>query len=148
MTLINVKNRPAEKTFNNFIDDFFPQLPSILHDEFVAPLSKQFTPVNVKQNDTGYILEVVAPGFTKEDFKIALDNYKLTISAEKKFNAENTTEKLIRKEYKFQSFKRSFTIDEKTDVENISAKYENGVLTLNLPLKGEVKEAAKEISIQ
>jgi Molecular chaperone (small heat shock protein) len=148
MTLINVKSRPAEKSFNNFIDDFFPQLPSILRDDFVAPFSKQFTPVNVKQNDNGYIVEVVAPGFSKEDFKIALDNYKLTVSAEKKSEVNNGSEKHIRNEYKFQSFKRSFTIDEKTDVENISAKYENGVLTLNLPLKGEVKEVAKEISIQ
>src|SRR6478672_1538002 len=84
MTLINVKRRPAEKSFNNFIDDFFPQLPSILRDDYVAPFSKQITPVNVKQNENGYVLEVVAPGFSKEDIKIALDNYKLTISAEKK----------------------------------------------------------------
>ena len=148
MTLINVKSRPAEKSFNNFIDDFFPQIPSILRDNFEVPFSKQFTPVNVKQNENGYVLEVVAPGFSKEDFKIALDKNTLTISAEKKSEEENNTEKHIRKEYKFQSFKRSFTIDEKTDVENISAKYENGVLTLNLPLKAEVKEVAKEISIQ
>ena len=93
-------------------------------------------------------MEVVAPGFLKEDIKIALDNYKLTISGEKRSEEDNKTEKLIRNEYKFQSFKRSFTIDEKTDVENISAKFENGVLTLNLPMKGEVKEVAKEISIQ
>ena len=93
-------------------------------------------------------MEVVAPGFSKEDIKIALDNYKLTISGEKRSEEDNKTEKVIRNEYKFQSFKRSFTIDEKTDVENISAKFENGVLTLNLPMKGEVKEVAKEISIQ
>jgi HSP20 family protein len=148
MTLINVKSRPAEKSFNNFIDDFFPQLPSILREDFVAPFSKQITPVNVKQNGNGYVLEVVAPGFSKEDIKIALDNYKLTISGEKRSEEDNKTEKVIRNEYKFRSFKRSFTIDEKTDVENISAKFENGVLTLNLPMKGEVKEVAKEISIQ
>jgi HSP20 family protein len=93
-------------------------------------------------------LEVVAPGFQKEDFKINLDNNTLTISAEKKEETENQNEKFIRKEYKQQSFKRSFTIDENVDAENISAKYVNGVLTLNLAKKQEVKPSVKEISIQ
>ena len=94
------------------------------------------------------MLEVIAPGFQKEDFKINLDNNTLTISAEKKEEKENQNEKFIRKEYKQQSFKRSFTIDENIDAENISAKYVNGVLTLNLAKKQEVKPQIKEISIQ
>jgi HSP20 family protein len=148
MTFINVKNKPAEKSFNNLLEDFFPQLPSLFRDDFATPSYKQVIPVNVKENDNGFVLEVVAPGFAKEDIKIALDNNQLTISGEKKEGSENNAEKHIRKEYKFQSFSRSFTIDEKTDVENITAKYENGVLLLNLPFKSEVKEPAKEISIQ
>ena len=94
------------------------------------------------------MLELVAPGFQKEDFKINLDNNTLTISAEKKEETENQNEKFIRKEYKQQSFSRSFTIDENIDAGNISAKYVNGVLTLNLAKKQEVKPPVKEISIQ
>ena len=58
------------------------------------------------------------------------------------------TEKQIRKEYSYRSFKRSFTIDEKIDATAIEASYVNGVLRLNLPKKAEVKEAAKDITIK
>ncbi|MGZ3882233.1 MAG: Hsp20/alpha crystallin family protein [Flavisolibacter sp.] len=54
----------------------------------------------------------------------------------------------MRKEYKQQSFSRSFTIDENINADSISAKYVNGVLTLNLAKKQEVKPSVKEISIQ
>lgn len=148
MTLVKFHNRPVSKSFNNFMDDFFATVPSILHDDFVAPALRSFTPVNIRETENDYVLEVVAPGFQKEDFKINLDNNTLTISAEKKEETENQDEKFIRKEYKQQSFSRSFTIDENIDAENISAKYVNGVLTLNLAKKQEVKPQVKEISIQ
>ena len=64
------------------------------------------------------------------------------------FKGKNETEKEIRKEYSYRSFKRSFTLDEKIDGNAIEAKYVNGVLTLNLPRKEEVKTASKDISIQ
>lgn len=59
----------------------------------------------------------------------------------------NENEKQILKEFKPRSFKRSFTVDQDIDCENIVAKYENGVLTLNLPKKTDVKEATKNITI-
>jgi HSP20 family protein len=148
MTLVRFKNRPVSSTFNNLMDDFLPQLPSIFQDELKGGKFNQYAPVNVKENEQAYLLELVAPGLEKEDFKVNLENNLLTVSAEKKEETENTNEKHIRREYKYQSFKRSFTVDENIDVENISAKYVNGVLTLNLPKKVEVKEAAKQIAIQ
>ncbi|HEY6954907.1 MAG TPA: Hsp20/alpha crystallin family protein [Flavisolibacter sp.] len=148
MTLVKLNNRPLQKSFNNLMDDFFATVPSIFRDDFVTPSFRSFTPVNIKETENDYVLEVVAPGFQKDDFKINLDNNTLTISADKKEETENNNEKFIRKEFKQQSFSRSFTIDEKTDAENISAKYVNGVLTLNLAKKQEVKPPVKEISIQ
>ena len=77
----------------------------------------------------------------------------LTVSVEKK-SEENkegvgkaTSEKQIRKEYSFRSFKRSFTIDDKIDATAVEASYVNGVLILNLPKKAEVREAVKDIKI-
>jgi HSP20 family protein len=147
MTLVKFQNKPATKSFNNFMDDFFTGMPSLFGDNYASNFN-QFAPVNIKETESDFILEVVAPGLEKEDFKVDLDKNVLTISADKTAQAESNTEKLVRKEYKFQSFKRSFTIDENIDTENIVAKYLNGVLTLNLPKKAEVKEAVKQISIQ
>lgn len=148
MTLVKFNNRPTGKSFNNFMDDFFATVPSIFRDDLITPNFKSFTPVNVKETETEYVLEVVAPGFQKEDFKINLDNNTLIVSAEKKEEAENNNEKFIRKEYKQQSFSRSFTIDENIDGENIVAKYLNGVLILNLAKKQPVKPPVKQITIQ
>ena len=148
MTLVQYKNlKPANKSFNNLVDDFFNGWPSILRDDEGLNIN-QSVPVNIKETENGYLLELVAPGMQKEDFRINLDNNLLTVSVEKKAETVNNSEKSISREYKFNSFKRSFTIDEKIDAENINATYLNGVLTLNLSKKAEVKTSAKEISIQ
>ena len=148
MTLVRFKNKPDAKNFNNFMNGFLNDLPSIFSDDYYNSNINQFVPVNITETDQAYVIELVAPGLEKEDFKINLDNNLLTVSAEKKDEIKNENDKQIRKEYKFQSFKRSFTIDENIATENIVAKYINGVLTLNLPRKTEVKTSAKEISIQ
>jgi len=148
MTHLKFYNQPVSKSFNSFIDDFFATFPSIYSDGSVTPNVGSFTPVNVKETENDYVLEVVAPGFQKEDFQINLDNNTLTISVEHKEDTENKNEKFIRKEYKRQSFTRSFTVDKNIDAEGIVAKYVNGVLILNLAKKQEVKPSVKEISIQ
>jgi len=137
-------SRPFEKSFNTLVDDLFSELPVLYKNDSW----KGTVPVNIKESDKNFIVEVVAPGFDKADFKINVEKDVLTISAEKKNEVNETNEKQIRKEYSYRSFKRSFTLDEKTDTNGIEAKYVNGVLTLNLPKKEEVKASAKEITIQ
>ena len=145
MTLVKFNTRPANGF--NLLDGFLNELPAFFKDDFGAR-AQGFIPVNVKETKDAYQLEVVAPGFEKNDFNINLEKNILTVSAEKKSETENKDEKQIRKEYSYQSFKRSFTIDEKVDAEKIEAKYVNGVLTLNLPRKEEVKASAKEILVK
>ena len=154
MTLVKFNHKPFQGSFNNFVDDLFAEFPVLYKNGFDQQW-KNSVPVNIKETDKGYSIEVVAPGFDKSDFKISLEKQLLTISAEKKTevndssdNKSNPAEKQIRKEYAYRSFKRSFTLNEKTDDTNIDAKYVNGVLTLNLPKKEEVKPSVKEISIQ
>ena len=84
----------------------------------------------------------------KADFNVKLDGKVLTISTEKKEEKSTENEKMIRKEFSYKSFRRSFTIDDKIDAANIAAKYENGILKLDLPKKEEIKNGAKEITIQ
>jgi HSP20 family protein len=136
------------------MDEFIGGLP-VLFNEGYNTLSKSgFVPVNITEKPATYSVEVIAPGFEKNDFKIHLDDNILTISAEKKTDVKEDgtgtaqQEKQIRKEYSYRNFKRSFTIDEKIDATTIEASYVNGVLTLNLPKKREVREAAKEIIVK
>ena len=152
MTLVKF-NRPATRGFNNFVEGFFNEFPTLFNEGFNKSVSNGFVPVNVKESNGAYQLEVIAPGFEKNDFKVNVDANILTVSAEKKTEEKNDSdiaknERQVRNEYIYRSFKRSFTIDEKIDASTIDAKYVNGVLTLNLPKKAEVKEAAKEITIQ
>ena len=147
MTQTKFTRKPFEGSLNSFVDDLFTELPVFIKNEFNQTVRKGFVPVNVKEIEKGYQLEIVAPGFEKTDFKINLDQNLLTISAEKK-NEVKENEKQIRREYNYSSFKRSFTIDEKIDATNIAANYVNGVLTLNLPKKEEVKVPVTEIVIK
>lgn len=151
MTNVKLIRKPFEGTFNSFVDDLFADLPSVFKNDFNNFERKGFVPVNVKEKETGFTLEVIAPGFEKNDFKVNLDSNLLTISADKNAEvSENGTgkEKEIRREYSYRSFKRSFTIDDKIDATKIEASYINGVLTLNLPKKEAVKAQATEIVIK
>jgi HSP20 family protein len=144
MTLVRFKNRP---TINNFIDSAIPVFPSLLRDEFLTTGFQPSVPVNVIEKEEAYVLELIVPGFEKEQFNINIEQDTLTVSAELKTEENKESEKEIRKEYKPKAFRKSFTLPELTDAENISAQYVNGVLTLNLPLKAAVKQETKKITI-
>lgn len=148
MTLVKFKNHPVDHSFNNLMNNFFTPFASLYKDDVQTSNFKHFVPANVIEAENGYQLELVAPGFAKEDFKIDLDQNILTISAEVKKEAEEKNVKYVRREHQLQSFKRSFTLDKTIDTEAIAAQYVNGVLTLNLPKKAEVKPQVKQISVQ
>ncbi len=146
MALVKFNNRPVAGF--NFVDEFLKDMPALFRDDVNAFSWRNSVPVNITETKTGYALEMAVPGFNKEDFKIDLDKNILTISAEKKTEEKKEDEKHVRREFNFSSIKRSFTLNEKIDEEKIEAKYVNGVLTLNLPYKTEVKEPVKQITIQ
>ena len=148
MTQVKFQRRPFETSLNNLVDDLFSEMPVLFKNGNPQSKWHGFAPVNIKETDKNYSIDVIAPGFEKTDFSVNLDQDILTISAEKKEEKKNDGEKEIRKEYSYRSFKRSFTLDEKIDGAAIEAKYVNGILTLNLPKKEEVKTASKVISIQ
>src|SRR5690242_19651285 len=118
-------NKP-DRSFNNLMDDLFTQVPSLLGNDLFP---NRVAPVNIRETEKDFVLELVAPGLEKQDFRINLDNNTLTISVEKKEEARQEYEMQIRTEYRQQAFSRSFTVDEKIDTENIAATYTNGVLT-------------------
>lgn len=151
MTNVKLIRKPFEGTFNSIVDDLFADFPALFKNDFNNSERKGTVPVNVKEIENGFILEVIAPGFEKSDFKVNLDSNLLTISADKKTEVSENGEgknKDIRREYSYRSFKRSFTIDDKIDATKIEASCINGVLTLNLPKKEAVKAQATEIVIK
>ena len=141
MTLVKLNNRPVPG-FSGLFNEFFPEFPS-LNTEHTSTV-----PVNVSETADAYHLELSAPGRNKEDFSVSIENGLLTIGYEKKEEAKTEGVKSVRREFTFKSFKRSFSLDEKIDAENIQAKYENGLLTFTLPKKEQAKEVKKQISIQ
>lgn len=145
MTFVKVNN-PLQKSVNNVFDELFNELPNFWNKEVKNSFNQP--PVNIVESANGYNLEVSAPGRNKEDFKISVDNGLLTISYEKKTETKTEDAKSVRTEFSLQSFKRSFTLDDKLKADGIEAKYENGILKLFVPKKEEVKETAREISVQ
>ncbi|MBO7145530.1 MAG: Hsp20/alpha crystallin family protein [Salinivirgaceae bacterium] len=96
--------------------------------------------VNIKENADAFNVEMAVPGFDKKDFKIALDHNVLTISSEKKVENETKEgERFTRHEYSYQSFSRSFTLPEAANGDKISAKYDNGILNVEIPKREEAK---------
>ena len=146
MTLVKVNN-PVTKTFDGLMNDLFNELPATFGKTFREDVFS-FPPVNIVEKADSYQLEVAVPGLEKADFNIKLDGNLLTISAAKKEETKSETEKIVRKEFSSKAFKRSFTLDEKIDSASIEAKYENGILKLQLPKKEESKAVTKEINIQ
>ena len=138
-------NQPALKTLDSFFDNLLNEIPSPGYRN--QSNSFNFPQVNISETKDLYELEFNVPGRNKEDFKITVDKNILTVSFDKKEENKDENKKQIKKEFGLQSFKRSFTLDEKVVSENIAAKYENGLLVLSLPKKEEVKVEAKQISV-
>lgn len=104
--------------------------------------------VNVVENKEGFRIEVAAPGLQKSDFKLNLEKNQLTISAEKEQKEENANEKYTRKEFKYTSFQRTFTLPNTIDGDRIEANYADGILSIALPKREEAKEKpARQIEI-
>jgi HSP20 family protein len=105
--------------------------------------------VNIKENADAFDVEMAAPGLSKDEFKIELNNDLLTISSEKNVDNEiNEGENFTRREFSYQSFSRSFTLPNTVNSDKIGAKYENGILKVSIPKKEEARpKPAKQIQI-
>lgn len=127
--------------FNDFFDNTWMERPKA-----TAPA------INVLETPDAYQLELAAPGMTKADFDIHLDEEgDLVIKMEKK-GCENEQQKghYVRREFSYTKFQQTMLLPDDTDREAISAKVEDGVLTVNLPKvkKVEVEKAKKQITIE
>ena len=123
-------------------------LPGILDDffgnEWVDKTSSTAPAVNVIETDKEYKVEIAAPGLTRDDFKIDInEDNELTVSMEKKVEKNEESEKegkkhtYLRREFSYSSFRQRMILPDNVNVDNIDAKMENGVLTIDIPKKTE-----------
>lgn len=117
-------------------------LPYIFNDFFendfmnVRNGSTMTPAINVKETKENYLIEVAAPGMTKEDFNVSLDNdNNIVISMEKKNekNEESKDLRYLRREFSYSKFQQTMILPEDVNKDKINAKVENGVLEINLP---------------
>lgn len=116
-------------------DEFFTNdfLSGFWDDNWSFSSNVNTPAVNVEETNTGYTIEVAAPGLDKNDFKVQVDNNVLTVFSKKESKNEEKRKGYLRKEFSYGTFQRSFTLPEGTESEKITASHKNGVLKLEIP---------------
>lgn len=140
----------------NLVRKTNPWFPSLL-DEFItrdlgvdlATRSQAVPAVNISETDTAFSLALAAPGKTRKDFQIELDEHILTISSDSNSEHESSHENFTRKEFSYESFQRSFRLPDTINTQAIKANYKEGILTVELPkLKEAIPEPKKTIEVK
>ncbi len=131
------------------LSDFFETDRWISPDKLLRGFQNSLPAANISETDKEYKIELVTPGFKKDEIKVSLENETLTISAENKSEKEESNKKYTRKEFSYGAFSRSFLLPKAANSEKIAAKYEDGLLKLTVPKKDEVinKATKKEIKV-
>ncbi|MCZ4696188.1 Hsp20/alpha crystallin family protein [Ancylomarina euxinus] len=147
MTLVK---RNSDNSFPSLFDNFFSRDWMDWNNSNYSSTNTTLPAVNVRENDHEFTIEVAAPGMKKDDFNIHLENNQLSISSEIKSEKESKDGKYSRKEFSYQSFQRSFRLPvDLIDGDKISAKYNEGILSIHLPKKEEAKpKPSRMISIK
>lgn len=139
-----MKNLSLRNNGSNYISDFF----SDPFDSFFRPFFKEerVYPMNtdITETDKAYTLEIDLPGFDKKDIKLDYENGYITVSASRS-EKEEEKKSYIRRERSVSS-SRSYYIGE-VDENNVTAKFEGGVLTITVPKKEEEKPVKRGINI-
>lgn len=137
----------GERLFDDWMDDFpfgkeFEKAMFPAKDPLYGKHAKNMMKTDVKETEKGYEVAVDLPGFKKDEIQLELNDGYLTISAEKGLDKEekDKKDKYIRRERYAGSMSRTFYVGESVTENDIHAKYENGILTLDVP-----KEEAKKV---
>ncbi len=133
MTLI----RRTNNLFPTFFDDFFGRDLLNVNKDFWG--NSTVPAVNIKEENNAFHVEVAAPGIDKKDFKVELDDDLLTISYEKEHSKEEKGD-YTKREFSYQSFKRSFNLPKTVENTKIQANYKDGILHLVIPKRDDAKQ--------
>ena len=132
----------TNRFFEEFLDGFsFISSPSADREHFVPS-------VDIIEKDGNLILHAELPGMTEKEIDLKLEGNTLTLKGEKKMENEDKKSNYHRLESFHGSFTRSFRLPDSVDFERIKAEYKNGVLTVTIPKKPEVKPREIPVSVQ
>ena len=140
MTPVNRKNSWIPDVFNDFFDtDFMPRTSA------TAPA------INVKESADDYEVEVAAPGMTKEDFNVHLNqegDLHIKMESKKEHTDDNKKAHYLRREFAYSKFEQTLILPDDVDRNNISARVADGVLTVTLPkVKKEEQNVVRQITV-
>lgn len=129
----------------NMFDDFFDT-------DWMPRMNCTAPAVNVKENENNYQMDIAAPGLKKEYCRVDIDNDgNLEVKLENKMEhkQENKREHYLRREFSYDDYEQTYTLPEDVDKQNISAKVENGILTVTMPKlkKEEEKKSERKIEV-
>ena len=135
-----------------FKDSWFPTVfEDFLNTDFMPRANTTAPAVNVKETDKNYVMELAAPGIKKEYCRVAInDEGNLTIAIENKMEhkEENKKHHYLRREFSYSNYQQNYTLPDDVERDKISAKVENGILTVVLPkVEKEEKKIAKAIEV-
>ena len=129
--------------FDRYLDSFFG-------DNFLSPSERIFNrlpPVDVRETENAYVLDIELPGFEEKDIEIRLDGRKLSIESKKEEEKnEGDDKRYLIRERRLSSINRSFMLPEDSDPEGIAANYKSGVLSLIVNKRPEAQKRVIQIS--
>jgi HSP20 family protein len=115
-------------------------LPEVFNDlfntDFMPKASATAPAINVKESDKAYTVELAAPGMTKDDFNVHINdegNLIIKMESKQEKNDEDRSVRYLRREFSYSKYEQTLILPDDVQKENISAKVENGVLTVLLP---------------
>ncbi len=144
---MNIVRRSNLIPSTTFFDDFLTR--ELFDWSNWTDKSTSIPRTNILETDNDFVVEMAAPGLQKDDFQLELDNDMLTIQVDiNDQSVNNNSLHFTRREFSYQSFKRSFYLPNTVEADKIEARYENGILKLLIPKKEEArKKPVKTIPI-
>lgn len=143
MSLIKNNNQKFPSLFSDLLD-----YDKFFGNDFFKGFENTLPAANVIEGEKSYKIELAIPGFKKEDIKVNIENEILTINAEAKTEKDEKNEKYTRKEFSYNSFSRSFQLPKTANSDKVNAKYEDGLLKLEVAKKEEaIQQGKKQINI-
>lgn len=142
MTFGGMVDKIFQNNLHRFLDDGFWGFNGLSHNTGI--------PVNMKETEKSYEVELVAPGLKKENFRLSINGDLLTINChqEHEQNQQPADGNWIRREYHKHTFTQNFSLDESVDRNNIAARYSDGVLYITLPKKADAQHLTHTIEVK